>query len=1173
LAIFTVTNLDDSGPDSLRAEIIAANAGGTPGTIQFAVAGTISLLSTLPAVSADVLIDGTSAPGYAGSGPVVAINCNGFPGVVLGPGSGGSELLAVGVTNASGYGVTLQDSPETLAASSIVSTGGGVYATAASGQVISTSGVVLGGTTGINIAGGGAALNNGGSIVGTTTYGVLLQHGGTVTNQTGDIIQGGKYGVLVNNAAGTVINSGSIGALRPVGPSGSYVDPVGVDLTAGGAVTNLSGGIISGSLDGVRFANTVVNAGTIIGSSFAIDGASVITNLYGGTIIGGSAGAIDAIGVGSVTVINSGLITASSRYVGFSLDRGTVTNLSTGTISGVQDISFAGNYSGQHLVNAGLINAGVNFYGAGTVINESYATITGGLGASGSRFVQQSLTVSNAGTIEGVVSAVSVLAFPGATFASSVYSPMLELASGASAGTLIGLGSRYVFTNATIDSGANWNLGGDANTLASGTTLIDAGTLTIAGTLFLDNGTLVNSDSLINDGTIVLETGALATGNFSGDGTIVFAGTGELVAFTRAAATANVVAGFAPGETIELTGQTVTAVSLVNVNTLQVDLLASDPVNITLDPAQDYAPDVLEYFNYGGNGFISVQPAPPSVSGAVASQDVPAAEAIAPFAAAAVTDINRNPSDTVTVTLSDPGLGSISDIQGGSYNSADGVFTVTGPPGTATTVLQSLKFTPFASTNGFVTSESFTLAVSNDIGTATPATTSTIMAVTQVLSLASSTRISISASPDGSGFAVPQSGDTNEAVVLTPSRGGVYAVPAGEQAEFMGGTTSAILLDSTVGNAILAGNSGNDTIAATARGDSIIDGHGANLLFAGADVLVSSNGGNDTVAALGDAVSVKSAGANALVFGAFGSNAGALDVSLGDSQATLSAGQSNTTVTASGGDALIFGGFASPAGGLSLVDTGHGDTISAGNSNVTATLEGSAALVFGDYGNASGGLNLIDAGSGDTIAVGNSPATVTGGGNGSFVWGGSGTLQFAGGTGAATVVAGTGATTVTPGSGGTILFGSAGSSVIAMGSNGLEYIAASGNETLNAGGSSGANTLVGGFNPSNADSIVGGSGNDVMFAGAGADTLAGGGGANIFSFVASLTHGAADVIADFNANDVVFLNGYGAGDAAAALGAAVSSGGSTTITLSDNTQITFLGIGSVAALQGHVFSG
>jgi Ca2+-binding RTX toxin-like protein len=134
------------------------------------------------------------------------------------------------------------------------------------------------------------------------------------------------------------------------------------------------------------------------------------------------------------------------------------------------------------------------------------------------------------------------------------------------------------------------------------------------------------------------------------------------------------------------------------------------------------------------------------------------------------------------------------------------------------------------------------------------------------------------------------------------------------------------------------------------------------------------------------------------------------------------------------------------------------------------------------------------------------------------------------------------------------------------------YAAGSGNETLNASGTSGGDELAGGTDASGADLIVGGSGNDTMFAGAGADYFAGGGGANTFSFVASLTHGGADVIADFTANDQVFLVGYGAGEAAAVLGAAVSSGSSTTITLSDNTRITFLGVGNVGALQGHVSS-
>jgi len=62
------------------------------------------------------------------------------------------------------------------------------------------------------------------------------------------------------------------------------------------------------------------------------------------------------------------------------------------------------------------------------------------------------------------------------------------------------------------------------------------------------------------------------------------------------------------------------------------------------------------------------------------------------------------------------------------------------------------------------------------------------------------------------------------------------------------------------------------------------------------------------------------------------------------------------------------------------------------------------------------------------------------------------------------------------------------------------------------------------------------------------------------------------VIANFTASDAVNLSGYGGNDAARALAGAVSAGGNTSITLTDNTQITFLSVGSPGALAGHVFS-
>jgi titin len=105
-----VSTLSDSGAGSLRAAIEAANsaAAGTATDITFTVDGTIILASALPAITSEVIIDGTSAPTYAvGGAPVVEIDCDGQAGLQFSAGSADSELLGVAVDDASGNGVTL----------------------------------------------------------------------------------------------------------------------------------------------------------------------------------------------------------------------------------------------------------------------------------------------------------------------------------------------------------------------------------------------------------------------------------------------------------------------------------------------------------------------------------------------------------------------------------------------------------------------------------------------------------------------------------------------------------------------------------------------------------------------------------------------------------------------------------------------------------------------------------------------------------------------------------------------------------------------------------------------------------------------------------------------------------------------------------------------------------
>ena len=84
MATFTVSNTDDSGAGSLRDAITSANAAGSTSTRTFAVQGTITLASDLPAITQSVAIDAATALGYtAGGAPQVEFNFNGNGGLVF----------------------------------------------------------------------------------------------------------------------------------------------------------------------------------------------------------------------------------------------------------------------------------------------------------------------------------------------------------------------------------------------------------------------------------------------------------------------------------------------------------------------------------------------------------------------------------------------------------------------------------------------------------------------------------------------------------------------------------------------------------------------------------------------------------------------------------------------------------------------------------------------------------------------------------------------------------------------------------------------------------------------------------------------------------------------------------------------------------------------------------
>jgi 2',3'-cyclic-nucleotide 2'-phosphodiesterase (5'-nucleotidase family) len=287
-----------------------------------------------------------------------------------------------------------------------------------------------------------------------------------------------------------------------------------------------------------------------------------------------------------------------------------------------------------------------------------------------------------------------------------------------------------------------------------------------------------------------------------------------------------------------------------------------------------------------------------------------------------------------------------------------------------------------------------------------------------------------------------------------------------------------------------------------------------------------------------------------------GSNRGTL-VTTGN--ATAVAGQAGTT---------MFGG----GGGTTLVG-GDGDDVMVGGSGATTVFTGAGRNLVGL---GSGGGTVLSESSTDTIVAGIGAALV-GATQGATVFGREGALTFVGGSGSSTVVGGTGSSTVFGGTGGGLFGGgSAGRNVIVgglgactifgggdgdalyAGSGGAVIVAAAqGNATLTAAFGGGASVLYAG---GGANLLAGGTGNDVLVAGRGQAILIGGAGADLFA-VRNGQAGSQVVVADFNLaqGDRVLLRGY-AGGAQAALAAATASGGSTLLTLSDGTRVTFQGV-------------
>jgi hypothetical protein len=381
------------------------------------------------------------------------------------------------------------------------------------------------------------------AVIGQSTNSLTLNNAGSIA--------GYSIGVYISSASAAVINTGVINGYAP-DQSGE-----GVVLYTGGSVTNASAG-------------------------------ALITGTQYGVAVRGNSG----------TVLNAGSISANSSDAVGMAQGGYVSNASTGRITGghsaTGSMGVAIEGGTGKVVNNGLIESyttyGVDLIGGGTIINAgSIAGAT--VAAKFAGGFDNLLVLDPGGSFSGRVL--------GGNTAGSAFVSTLELASGASAGTLSNL---YLqFAQIDIDAGAVWNV--------FGTHILDAGyTLTNAGTLF-DGGslTITNAGVLNGDGKVVIESGStlIDAGTVASSQTLAFGGANAGISLLPGSLP-GVFGNFNTGDTISLTGVTnVASYSVINGNTL--DIVRSDNSHIDLTFDRDYTTPEFTVTTTGGNAVVTTQ--------------------------------------------------------------------------------------------------------------------------------------------------------------------------------------------------------------------------------------------------------------------------------------------------------------------------------------------------------------------------------------------------------------------------------------------------------------------------------------------------------------------------------------------------------------------------------------
>jgi hypothetical protein len=368
----TVSSLADAGPGTLRAAILAADAGKPSDkfTIGFAVTGTIGLLSPLPDLNNSIAIQGPGASdltvrrddAVSFSSPIVTVDADqtaSISGVTFANGNAG------GIFN--GPGGTLTVSNSNLFDNSAADGG------AINNWVFATLTLIncnlFDNTAVVN---GGAIQNYGTlTVAGSAVSGNVAQHDGggiwnagtlTVSNSTlsGNGARGDAGGAILNDGTLSLANSTVAGNFAAIG----------------GGILNNTGGVATIQQDSRLSGNTAASGGGIDnGGTLTVRGSTLSGNTatdfdFGGHHFPGRGGGIDNFGVATIQdsvlsgdtgavgggIFNEAIATLDVRGSTFTGDTasdsgGALDNLGTATI---QESTISGNAAGSE--GGGIFN-------------------------------------------------------------------------------------------------------------------------------------------------------------------------------------------------------------------------------------------------------------------------------------------------------------------------------------------------------------------------------------------------------------------------------------------------------------------------------------------------------------------------------------------------------------------------------------------------------------------------------------------------------------------------------------------------------------------------------------------------------------------------------------------------------------------------------------------------